>query len=457
MKPRVLVADDDALSREFLVEAVSQAGYDVRAAEDGDEAARLLETEAFDLVLTDLRMPGKDGEEILRLSKAKDESRPVVVLTAYGAVDAAVRAMREGAADFLQKPISPEALEATLRRSRGAERPALLRGGLREGAPSEPAAHGVVLGTNRAFREAVDLAERVAKTNATVLIRGESGVGKELFAELVHERGLRRSGPFVRVNCAALTESLLASEIFGHERGAFTGAVARKEGRFELAGGGTLFLDEIGETSPETQARLLRVLETGDFERVGGVKTLKADVRIVAATNRDLEKAMEEGRFRADLYHRLNVFTIHVPSLRERREDVANLAAHFVERHRKELGVAARPFTKAALDAMVAYDWPGNVRELSNAVRRALLRSGEASMDVDHLGIAARTPSSREPAVPVGLSIDDVERHLILKTLDLVGWNRTEASKILGVTTRTLSNKLRTYRARGLALSGGRA
>ena len=449
MKLRALVVDDDALSREFLTEAVAAAGYDVRSAADGDEAVRILEREESDLVLTDLRLPGKDGLQVLKVAKERNPSRPVVVLTAYGEVDVAVRAMRDGAADFLQKPVSPETLEVVLRRTRDVETLARENRALKADQVSEARVHGIVLGKSASFHEAVSLAARVAETDATVLVRGESGVGKELIAALIHENSPRRNRPFVRVNCAALTDSLLASELFGHERGAFTGAVARKEGRFELAQGGTLFLDEIGETTPEMQAKLLRVLENGEFERVGGVRTLKADVRIIAATNRDLEQAIEEGRFRADLFHRLDVFAVRVPPLRERREDLTELARHFLARHRRDLGSAAETFTKAALDAIQSCDWPGNVRELSNAVRRACLRAPGAEVDVEHLGLAPKPSVVRDPLIPVGMSIDDVERHLILRTLDLTRWNRVEASKILGVTSRTLSNKLRTYRARG--------
>jgi DNA-binding NtrC family response regulator len=457
VKPRALVVDDDALSREFLAEAVAAAGYEVLPAGDGAEACGLLEREEFDLVLTDLRLPGKDGLHVLHAAKERHPSRPVVLLTAYGEVDTAVGAMRDGASDFLQKPVSPERLDVVLRRLRETEQLARENRALKAEQNAEARTHGLVLGRSPSFREAISLAGRAARTDATVLIRGESGVGKELVAALIHENSPRRRAPFVRVNCAALTDSLLASELFGHERGAFTGAVARKEGRFELAEGGTLFLDEIGETSPETQAKLLRVLENGEFERVGGVRTLKADVRVVAATNRDLEKAIAEGRFRADLYHRLDVLAVRVPALRERREDVEELARHFLERHRKELGGAARTFTKSAVEALVGYDWPGNVRELSNAVRRACLRAPGAEIDAEHLGLAPKAAATRDPLVPVGMSIDDVERHLILRTLDLVRWNRTEASKILGVTSRTLSNKLRTYRARGQIGVAGKA
>jgi DNA-binding NtrC family response regulator len=446
---RALIADDDALSREFLAECVSAAGFEVKPVVDGRGAVEALRADDFDLVITDLRMPGCDGIDVLRASRERNPERPVVVLTAFGAVETAVQAMKEGAADFVLKPISPDALELVLKRVQGTAR---LKGeisALKACLAPDPSAGTRILGSNPAIREVVQLAQRVAPTQATVLVRGESGTGKELVAALIHEESPRAGRPFIRVNCAALTETLLTSELFGHEKGAFTGAHQKKEGRFELANGGTLFLDEIGEISPEVQSKLLRVLELGEFERVGGTRTLKADVRVVAATNRDLEAAISDGRFRQDLFFRLNVFPITLPRLRDRKEDIPVLAAHFLERFRKDLGGRARSFDRSALEALTSYDWPGNVRELMNAVQRGILRaSGEAITQRD-LGLEPAA-ASRTANVPLGLTIDETERHLILRTLDLTGWNRTEASRILGVTTRTLSNKLRLYRSQGL-------
>jgi DNA-binding NtrC family response regulator len=445
---RALVADDDALSREFLTECVSSAGFDVLPVEDGRAAVDAVASGDFDLVITDLRMPGRDGIEVVRAARERDPAPPVVVLTAFGAVETAVVAMKEGASDFLLKPISPDALDLVLKRIQGTAR---MRGEISvlKACLDASAAGGRILGSNGALREAVQLAERVAATMATVLIRGASGTGKELIAALIHERSGRADRPFVRVNCAALTETLLTSELFGHEKGAFTGAHQRKEGRFELADGGTLFLDEIGEVSPDLQAKLLRVLELGEFERVGGTRTLKADVRVVAATNRDLEAAIAEGRFRQDLFFRLNVFPITLPPLCERREDIPTLAGHFLAKFRKDLGGRARSFDRSALEALSVYDWPGNVRELMNVVQRGILRAAGEAITSRDLGLEP-AQGARAANVPLGLSIDEAERHLILRTLDLTSWNRTEASRILGVTTRTLSNKLRLYRSQGL-------
>jgi DNA-binding NtrC family response regulator len=447
---RALIADDDALSREFLAETVAAAGYDVRAVADGPAALAALKADDVDLVISDLRMPGCDGIEVLRASRRASPARPVVVLTAFGAIETAVLAMKEGAADFLLKPISPDALEVVLKRIQGTARLTREISALKASLAPAPAPALAILGTNPAILEAVELARRVAPTQATVLIRGESGTGKELIAALIHEASARADRPFIRVNCAALTETLLTSELFGHEKGAFTGAHQKTEGRFELAHGGTLFLDEIGEIAPEVQSKLLRVLELGEFERVGGTRTLKVDVRVVAATNRDLEAGIAEGRFRQDLFFRLNVFPITLPRLADRKEDVAALASHFLERFRKELGGQARAFDKSALAALDAYDWPGNVRELMNVVQRGILRAAGPAITSRDLGLEPAAAAAKPAQVPVGLSIDEAERHLILRTLDLTSWNRTEASRILGVTTRTLCNKLRLWRSQGL-------
>jgi len=352
MSPKALVIDDDPLSREFLVEALRTSGHDAVGAADGEEGLGLLSRREPGLVLTDLRLPGCDGVEVVRRVAERLPEVPVVVLTAFGTVECAVEAMRAGAADFLLKPVSPEQLEMVLGRIRSQE--VLVRENkvLRARLGSDVPARQAIVGASPRLLKAIALAERVAPTDATVLVRGESGTGKELIAGLLHQAGPRSDGPFIKVNCAALTESLLTSELFGHERGAFTGAVAAREGRFELAARGTIFLDEIGELPHEVQAKLLRVLETGDFERVGGTRTLSADARVVAATNRDLEASMRVGRFREDLFFRLNVVPVELPSLRERLEDVPELVAHFLKRFRREHGSPAREVSPAALSAL---------------------------------------------------------------------------------------------------------
>jgi two-component system response regulator HydG len=374
---------------------------------------------------------------------------PVVVLTAYGSVDTAVRALKEGATDFLNKPITPEQVEevvANLESEAAAEA---------EGSelPCRGTTSGrALIGRSPAMRDLVDTAIRVARSRATVLVTGESGTGKELFARLIHEESPRRARPFVRVNCAALAESLLESELFGHEKGAFTGAHQRREGRFELADGGTIFLDEIGETSLALQAKLLRVLEEREFERVGGAKTLQTDVRCVAATNRDLEQAIRDGEFREDLYYRLQVVNLRIPPLRERRDDVPALALHFLEKYAHENGAAVRGISPAAMDLLRGHHWPGNVRELENTIERAVVLDPGEELGPEHVDVsfAADAPDFPDVAANVGCSLEKVERALILKTLESTGHSRKEAARILGVTARTLTNKISRYRAQGI-------
>jgi DNA-binding NtrC family response regulator len=418
----------------------------VRLADSGERAIALFCSEPFDVVFTDLRMPRGDGLEVLRAVKSRRPEVPVVLLTAYGTVETAVAAMKEGAEDFVLKPAAPEQVELVLKRVE--EKASLIRENhvLKAQLEGGAAADSEIVGTSRRFLEAVSLAKRVARTNATVLVRGESGTGKELIAWLLHQESPRKTKPFIRVNCAALTETLLTSELFGHEKGSFTGATARREGRFELADGGTLFLDEIGEIAPAVQAKLLRVLETGEFERVGGVETLRTDVRVVGATNRDLEAAMRKGLFREDLYFRLNVVPVKLPPLRERREDIPALAERFLEKYAREYGSSARTLSTAASEALDAYPFPGNVRELRNLLQRAALLSTGDEVDVEHLGLPGTTEPG--PVIAAGESIAEMERRLILATLEMTHGNRTEAARRLGVTARTLSNKLKIYKER---------
>ena len=455
MNRKALVIDDDPLSREFLVEALETSGYRVVQAPDGEEGMQHLRSRDLDLVITDLRLPGMDGIEVVCRTKDALPDIPVVVLTAYGSVSTAVEAMRSGAEDFLLKPVSPEQLEVVLARTESMcelkRENKVLKARLEPSSPRK----GVLIGENSRLMATVALAERVAATNATVLIRGESGSGKELIAILLHEQSKRSQGPFIQVNCAALTESLLTSELFGHEKGSFTGAIARKEGRFELAQGGTLFLDEIGEIPLEVQAKLLRVLETGDFERVGGTATLRADVRIVAATNRNLEQAISEGRFREDLYYRLNVVPVNLPPLRERLDDISLLAAHFLRRYRREHGGPVMELSTSALATLRSAEWPGNVRELANCIQRAVIVCNGPVIEPVHLGLPD-AEKLEDKAIPVGMTLEELERKVILKALDLTDWNRTRAAESLGVTARTLSNKLKTWRTRGLLSADGR-
>jgi two-component system response regulator FlrC len=449
-RERVLLADDEPLSREFLQEALNALGCAVTAVEDGQAAVDAMATEAFDLVVTDLRMPGKDGMAVLAASRADVAERPVVLVTAHGAMHVAVDAMRAGAADVLEKPVSVDALELLLERVR--QRTRLLR---ENALLREESVGGDMVVASPQMRSVVDVVTRVARSSATVLVQGESGTGKECIAALLHKRSERAARAFVKLNCAAVPEALLESELFGHEAGAFTGAGRRREGRFELADGGTLFLDEVGEMSPAMQAKLLRVLQEGEFERVGGSETVKVDVRVVAATNRDLEQEVEAGRFRGDLLYRLNVVPVTLPPLRERREDIVPLARHFL---RDELR-----FTAEAEAALAEWSWPGNVRELQNMVQRVeLMVDGD---EVDRVAVqrwldpeagAAEEPTVVLPAVDpltalVGRPLAEVEHELIQRTLDRCNGNRKRTAETLGIGVRTLFNKLKAGEAPALA------
>jgi DNA-binding NtrC family response regulator len=437
----VLLADDEPLSREFLQEALASFGCDVTAVASGDAALDALARGAFDLVVTDLRMPGADGMQVLAASKRAEPQRPVVLVTAHGTMHVAVRAMREGADDVLEKPVVLDELELLLARVRDRRR--LLR---ENSFLRAEAAGGELVVASGAMQQVIGLARRVARSKATVLIQGESGTGKERIAALLHAASDRAERAFVKLNCAALPEALLESELFGHEAGAFTGAQRRREGRFELADGGTLFLDEVGETSPAMQVKLLRVLQEGEFERVGGSRTLRVDVRVVAATNRDLQAEVANGRFRGDLLYRLAVVPVVLPPLRERPDDVVPLARHF-----------ARPglvFDDAAQALLRASPWPGNVRELQNVVQRAgLLCDGDvvgATLLRRCLGLGEgateRTvvlPSAPDPyAALVGTPLAEVERELVRRTLAHNGGNRTRTAEMLGIGVRTLFNRL---------------
>ena len=442
-----LIADDDPLSRDFLAEFLASKGIEVRAAENTSDAFRILCERDFDLVLTDLRMPGDDGLALLRRIRKSGRDVPVVMITAYGSVDTAVRALKEGARDFLNKPLSPEQVEAVLEGVTAAE---AMEDATEPLPCQEDGRRGAIIGGSAIIRDLVDTAIRVARSRATVLITGESGTGKELFARLIHEESPRRERPYVKVNCAALAESLLESELFGHEKGAFTGAVQRRLGRFELADGGSLFLDEIGETSPALQAKLLRVLEVREFERVGGTKTMSADVRVIAATNRDLEEEIKLGSFREDLFYRLQVVNLRIPPLRERREDIEPLAHHFLERYSRENGGRARAFTRDAVSRLVTYDWPGNVRELEHMIERAVVLDASEEIGVEELLLPNGRAGGPDVSSHVGCTLENVERALILKTLESTGNSRKEAARILGVTSRTLTNKISKYRKLGI-------
>ena len=443
---RILIVEDNDTLRRGIERALRETWPCVEAVASGDLALDRLRdrrAEAFDVVVTDLRLPGADGVAVLRAARERDANTCVVVMTAYGSVESAVEAMRLGAFDFVQKPLELEQIE--LRVARAVEHRRLL-GEVSE-LRAERAAREtgeVIVGDSPALRAAMDLARRVAPTRSTVLITGETGTGKELIAGLIHGASPRASAPFVKVNCAALPETLLESELFGHERGAFTGADRERVGRFEQASGGTLLLDEIGDMSPATQAKLLRVLQDQEFQRLGGTRTLRTDARIVAATNQDLEEKLRDGRFRDDLFFRLNVIRIELSPLRERPEDLIALAHHFLRRFADGLGRPLRGFSEPALERIRAHPWRGNVRELHNAIERAALMAEGPRIESGDLSLfGERFPSDADgwlPKLPPdGVSLREVERQLVLEALRRTGYVQKAAAALLGVSRRKLN------------------
>jgi two-component system response regulator HydG len=440
----LLVADDDPGLRESLERTLTREGYRVVLASDGRAALERVQAGGVDLIVTDLRMPGLTGLELLRAAKAIMPDVDVILLTAFGTVEEAVKAMKDGAYDFLTKPFRREQLiklvDKALERRDLIEQNKALKKQL-----EDIRAKGQMIGASPAFRRMLTLVEQVADSSATILIQGESGAGKELVARTIHERSGRRNGPFVAVNCAALPETLLESELFGYEKGAFTGAAGRKEGRFELANGGTLFLDEVADLSLVTQPKILRVLQEGEYERLGGTRTLQVDVRIVAATNQDLSDMVKEKRFREDLYYRLNVITVRVPPLRERHEDVRVLAQHYLRVYAAKNGRKLEGFSNEALERLESYAWPGNVRELENLIERTVLLARKDRIDAEDLPeeVAGVKRPPRDAILElVGTPLADIEQRLLDETLRITGGNKTQAAKLLGIDVRTVARKL---------------
>jgi DNA-binding NtrC family response regulator len=446
--PRVLVVDDEAGVRESL-RMLLKEDCEVVTAEGVDAGLRALAETPPDLVLLDLVMPGRSGLEFLAELEERVDAPPVVVLTATRTVATAVEAMKRGAADYVTKPFEADALRIKIRHF--LEHRALAREVVRLTDQLDQRTRvGDLVGRSDCMREVFRTIERVARSTATVLIRGESGTGKELAARAIHDLGPRSRGSFVAVNCAAIPGNLMESELFGHERGAFTDARERRIGKFEAAGGGTLFLDEIAELAPPLQAKLLRSLQGSVIERVGGVQPIEVDARIVAATNRNLEKEVGEGRFRDDLYYRINVVPLELPPLRNRRDDIRLLAERFLARSRERAGLGAARFTREALAALERYHWPGNVRELENAIERAVALSDGDLIDVDDLpeniARASRTESLREALRSGGIDFEETvaafEQDIIREALDRCGWNQTRAAEQLGITRRLLKLKI---------------
>jgi DNA-binding NtrC family response regulator len=442
---RVLVADDEDTFRKVLVKELTSMGFEVRGVASGEEAVTAVSQDDFDVVLLDIKMPVMDGMTALRTIKAARPLTEVIMLTGYGTIDSAIHSIKLGAYDYLTKPCKLEELEAVILKAgekRTLERQNIV---LRQELARRDRFDEFV-GRSQALQHILQLIAKIAATDSTVLIQGESGVGKELAARAIHRHSARRENPFIVVDCTSLHEELLQSELFGHEKGAFTGAVALKHGLFEVADTGTMFLDEIGEMSIGLQSKLLRVLETGTFRRVGGVKDIHADVRIIAATNKDLKQLVAAGRFREDLYYRLNVVTIVIPPVRQRREDIPVLVSHFIERSIVP-GKQKRGISKEALDLLVHYDWPGNVRELRNVLERALILSEGEQIGADDLpsNLRVRLPFLSEAVDAEHPSLEQVEKLYIGKLLKEFGGNRSKVAKVLNISERNLYRKIKEY------------
>jgi DNA-binding NtrC family response regulator len=431
---RILIIDDEAILRDAAAEALRRAGHAVDAFDAGRPALDAFAQSGYDLVLSDLRMPGMDGVAVLEEAKRLAPDVPVILVTAFGTVETAVGAMKKGAYDFIIKPYRLEELESLVARALEHRLLSVENEVLRAkvGDAEETAAVW-----SSATRDIHDLLERAAQSDATVLISGESGTGKEVAARTLHQLSKRRAAPFLCVNCAALSAGLLESELFGHEKGAFTGADRLRKGRFELADGGTLLLDEVSEIDPGLQAKLLRVLQERSFERVGSSQTKRADVRVIATTNRDLPAEVEKGRFRQDLYYRLNVLPVRLKPLRERREEIPMLVDHFLKKHRKQV-------SKGAMSRLCAYDWPGNVRELGNIVERAAVLSVGDEISGETIAPWLEGPARPTQAI-VGQPLENVERRVIEENLKANGGNREKTARILGITSRTLRDKLKRW------------
>jgi DNA-binding NtrC family response regulator len=442
----VLVVDDDRTGRETLVDALTEYGYGVMSAATGPEALELLRQNEIDIVLTDLKMPGMDGLEVLTRAKKIRPDVFVILVTAFATVDTAIAAMKKGAYDYVMKPIDLRQLWVLLERA-SQSRDLIIENQLLKDQLGEKYDFSKIIGRSRAMQAIYDQVRQVASTHAVVLIEGESGTGKELAANAIHLNSDRSEQPFIKVNCAALPETLLESELFGHERGAFTGALAQRKGRFELADGGTLFLDEIADLSPGTQAKLLRVLQNYEFERVGGTETLHVDVRLVAATNADLSERVKEGRFREDLYYRLHVVPMNMPPLRDRRDDIPLLAAHFVKLYAGQNNKDVRGISAEAMNVLTTYPWPGNVRELQNCIENMVVMSTESMLGPELLPIDVQhtTVASDGAGIPIGLSMRQLEEKAIRETLARCGGNRKQAAGILRISLRTLHRKITEY------------
>jgi DNA-binding NtrC family response regulator len=442
MRFKLLIADDEKNIRQGLAAALEMDGYQVETAADGDEGWKRFQKGDIDLVITDLRMPGLSGEEFLRRISAETPGIPVIILTGHGTVENAVEAMRNGAYDFLTKPVNLDRLSLLVKRAL-ANRELVLKHRRLEEELEHKKQFRTIIGTSAPMRRVFDTINRAAPAKASILITGESGVGKELVADAIHDLSPRKDKPLIKVHCAAIPDTLIESELFGHEKGAFTGAISRRRGRFELANEGTLFLDEIGEIDQNIQIKLLRALQEKKFERVGGEETLEVDVRIVAATNKDLKVEIEKGLFREDLYFRLNVVNIHVPPLRERKDDIPLLVASFLREFSSENGKALEGIDEKARSCLYAYDWPGNIRELRNCMESAVVMSKGPVITEGDLPPTLRTKNDEGwIRIPLGSTLEEGERIIIRDTLSVQKGNKSKTAEILGIGRKTLHRRL---------------
>jgi len=446
---RILVADDHDALRRGLTLALGAAGHDTEEASNGNAAIEKLHESYFDVVVSDLKMGGSDGLDVLRTTKTLHPSTSVILMTAFGSVSTAVEAMKHGAFDYVQKPFEIEEMEVKVEKALELKR---LRHELDYLRHEQQESYDFerIVGGSEPLQRVLTVVRKVAKSNSTVLIRGETGTGKELIAGAIHHNSLRSARNFVKVNCAALQENLLESELFGHEKGAFTGADRQRIGRFEQADGGSLFLDEIGDMSASTQAKILRVLQEHEFERLGGTRTIKVDVRLIAATNRDLPAMVAQGQFREDLYYRLNVVTVDMPPLRERKEDILALANWFVRRFSSELKKKLDGIDTEGQKMLMRYNWPGNIRELENAIERAALLAEGTVIRADDLrlgdfaGTSQRETSSAVKIPPTGIALEEIERQALVEALKMSNWVQKDAAELLAISPRVMNYKIKT-------------
>jgi DNA-binding NtrC family response regulator len=445
---RILVVDDHDSLRKGLVKALSNAGHDVEEAANGTTAIERLQDSQFDVVLTDLRMGGADGMDVLRTASKLQPHAAVILMTAFGSIHTAVEAMKIGAVDFVQKPFEIEEMELKIDKAIELRHLKHQVDYLRH-AQQENYDFNRIVGASGALQHVLGIVSKVARSNSTVMIKGETGTGKELIAGAIHHNSLRASKAFVKVNCAALQENLLESELFGHEKGAFTSADKQRIGRFEQADGGTLFLDEVGDMSPSTQAKILRVLQEHEFERLGGTRTLRVDVRIITASNRNLATMVKEGRFREDLFYRLNVVSVEMPPLRDRKDDIPALAEFFVKRFATELKKRVDRIDGDALKVLMRHQWPGNIRELENVIERAVLLTDGSGVTLGDLqiGEAASTHSGERTTVvripPTGIPLEEIERQAVVEALKMSNWIQKDAADLLGISPRVMNYKIK--------------